>query len=371
MEGMAPSPAEATVVTVLTAVGVLIVLGLLAGLVVWRKTVGRAAPPAVRTKAGGLWLLTAIGVTALFFGGRVSFVRNVAVDRSSLLELHGTGAPVYWIAYLVGSSLLVLLVTTLLKRRQTLRWVLGPPALLAAGLAMALLMVLLWKIERFDARVAAARMPGVTPGDGLSDASIGVEPQIGFWLGFAGVTILGLVVVLLLADRYELTVAIAAAAIVTLAAGPIPPDTSFWGLRADGRVEQVWYSAFDIGGPMLLPTLVYTLLAGLLVVIPILPRWVRGIVAFLVVLGPVWLALAGVATYPTYEAELPVLLRDDGYVAEVRRLGIEAYLLMVAAMAALPVAAVRGWRAGRRANPRADRAPRPERIGNLSGAAVR
>ncbi|GIJ43605.1 hypothetical protein Val02_04910 [Virgisporangium aliadipatigenens] len=348
----APSSAEAGVVIAVTVIGVVAALGLLAALVLLRRT-GRlataphsAAPPRRRR---GLTVLFLGGSVALWFGGRIDFAAPGRVGPYTLFEMHGAGDPAYWVAYQVGSYLLILLSGLLLRYRATLRTVLGPPALLVAVLLNTLLLAVYLKLERIDSRLMPQKLAGVTPdADQASDASLASTTTVGWGLAVLGVVLLTAVVVLVLADRYELPVLVAATAAVTVLAAPVMPDVSYWGQRADGSTEHVMYTPFEIGGPAFLWPPLLVLMAALVCVIPVLPKWVRGFATVLAVLSPVLVGVVSAAVYGPIEETVSALLREDGFRVAATSLGMVPYLLMFAALVLVPVAAVRGWRAGRR-----------------------
>ncbi len=358
MEELAPSPAEVVVVTVLAVAGVLATLGLLLALVVRARRQGTSRMPHPSRPTWGLTIVTLTATTLLYFGGRTQFARAYPGGGAGLFDLHGRAAPVYWVAYLVGGGLLFALTSALLKKPVALRWVVGPPALLAALLMAGLLTVLKLKIDRYDARVAARHLPSVPPSDDVSDGSVGVYPQAGFDLAVLGVALLMLAVVLVLAGPHELEVLVALVAGITLLSTPTLIDDDFWALRGQS-VERVRYSVFELGGWALAWPLVLTCLAALLVAIPFLPKWWRGLAALAAVAAPGWIAIVVLQSAPLLDGGLKELLAADGYTVAVRRGGATGFLYAVTPCILLPFITVRVWSASRRRARTRAAAPQP------------
>ncbi|MEV4514051.1 hypothetical protein AB0K00_34460 [Dactylosporangium sp. NPDC049525] len=342
MGDLAPSSAEATAVTVLTAASMLATLGLL---VVCRRL--RRAPAAARRPTWGLTVVSLIATVLLYFGGRVTFVAAHPGGSATLFELHGRDTPVYWVAYLVGAGLLVVLTGALLKSPDTLRFTVGLPAMLVAVLMSVLLAVLKLKFDRLDARLATAHLPAVKPTDDESDGIVGAYAHGGWVVAVLGVTLLALTVLLVLAGPAELRVLVALVAGVSMVTAPTLLDDDFWALR-NGTVERVKYTVFELGGWALLWPAVIVGLAVLLCAIPFLPKWFRGFATFTAVAAPAWIALAVVLAAPLLNEGIQELLRADGYTVSVRRGGAVPVLFMLTPALAVPVAAIRAWRTNRR-----------------------
>lgn len=347
MGELAPSSAEVTVVTALTVTGVLAALGLLVALAVRRRRLGPAAAGAVTRRTWGLTVISFTATVLLYYGGRSQFVRAHPGGSANLFDLHRQASPVYWVAYLVGAGLLFILASALLKSPDTLRWVVGPPALLVALLMAGLLTVLKLKIDRHDVRVAAAHLPDLPPTDKVSDGSVGVYPQAGFAVAVLGVALLTLAVVLVLAGPHELEVLVALVAGITLLTTPTLIDDDFWALRG-ATVQRVTYSVYELGGWALLWPAVITGVAALVAAIPYLPKWYRGFAAFAAAAAPAWIALAVIPAMPLLDAGIGDLLQADGYTVAVRRGGATAFLFLVTPGIVLPFVAVRVWFATRR-----------------------
>ncbi|MEV0563122.1 hypothetical protein [Dactylosporangium sp. NPDC050588] len=350
MEDLAPSDTEATVVTVLTGVGVLLALALLATLAVLRRRRGPVAPPPGRP-ALGLAFLTVIATVLLFFGARIPFVDAHPGDSATLFELHGRQAPVYWIAYLIGGGLLVVLVTALLKSPATLRRVVGPPAALVAALMILLMAALRLKISHLDERLAGAHLPELGPTPDASDGAAGAYAMGGWIMGVLGVALLAMVLVLLLARPHDLVVLVAVTAGVTMLSAP-HLGADFWGLR-DGRAERVSYSAFELGGRALAWPAVITLLAALVVAIPFLPKWFRGVATFAAAVAPLWIGLAVGVSADLLDG-VAQRLDAEGYTVAVSRGGSAGMFLYVVTPAlVVPIVALRAWSVSRRTAPTA------------------
>lgn len=348
MDGLAPSPAEATAVTVLTGVGLLAVLGLLGTLAVLHRRRPAGAPPSALSRpTWGLAFITVVASVLLYLGGRLTFVDAHPGGSVSLFELHGLETPVYWIAYLIGGGLLVILVSALLKAPARLGRVVGPPAALTAVLMLVLLVGLKAKIDRHDTRLAERHLPGVAPTPAVSDGSVGAYPQAGWVLGMLGVALLALVLVLLFTRPHDVEVLAALTAGFTLLSAPTLIDDDFWALRG-GTVERVRYSVFDIGGVALVWPAVMLGLATLVAAIPFLPKWWRGIATFAAAASLGWIALAVVPAIELLDTGLARLLQEDGYTVAVRRGGGAAFLYVVTPAFLLPVVAVRAWSVSRR-----------------------
>ncbi|MDG6109978.1 hypothetical protein Daura_14520 [Dactylosporangium aurantiacum] len=352
MDGLAPSPAEVTVVTVLTGAGVLAVLGLLGTLAVLhrrRRPAPSAAPAGAPSRpTRGLAFVTVVASVLLYFGGRLPFVdTHPGGGSATLVELHGMRAPVYWMAYLIGGGLLVVLVGTLLKSPATLGRVVGPPAALTAVLMLLLLVGLKARIDRLDTRLAERHLPGVAPTAEASDGSVGAYPQAGWVMGVLGVALLTLVLVLLFTRPHDLEVLVALTAGFTMLTAPTLIDDDFWALRG-GTVQRVRYSVFDLGGPALVWPAVIVGLAALVAAIPFLPKWLRGVATFAAAAAVGWIALAVVAATHLLDTGMTRLLEADGYTVAVRRGGAAAFLYLVTPAILLPIVAVRAWSVSRR-----------------------
>ncbi|GAA4941921.1 hypothetical protein [Actinoplanes utahensis] len=368
-EELAPTAGQATAVIVWIVAAFAGSLGLLAGLAVLHRGRGPVTMVAVRRRASGLWFLTATGLGLLMLGGQVYFVRSSSGEQATLFEVHGTDLPVYWLAYSLGAALLTVLTLALLTFRDTLRLVIGIPTLLAGALLLGLLLTLYARIGQLDDEVTRRLLPAIAPTGELSVGNFAWEPGVGWGMAFAGTSVLTLVAVLVVAGRYELLVAVALAVIVCLATLPAPADlNSFWAVR-DGVVEELEFSSFEVGGPALLWPLTMALLALLVAAIPVLPGWFRGLATLLAAAAPVWTTIASLVADEHYRLMLPEMLRDGGYTVSKIRVEVLAYLDMLAVLVAVPVAAVRAWRAARRGTPRPWTIPVPMRpAGQRTGA---
>ncbi|MEU4619732.1 hypothetical protein AB0G04_07110 [Actinoplanes sp. NPDC023801] len=351
MPEIAPTAAEATAVTVWMVAMIVAPLGLTAGLALLHRSRGPAAVAGVRRRAGGLWTFALIGIGMVALGGQVEFLQTGDNDEITLFEVHGTGSPVYWLAYSLGAGLLAILTLALLPRRHTLRIVLGVPALVAGSLLMGLLLMLYARIDQLDALHMARTLPAAKPTGELSVPGDTWMAGGGWLLGFIGTFLLLLVAALIVADRYALLVTGAVAVAAALAAVPATPDLStFWVIR-NNAVERVGYSPFEIGGPALLWPVALLLPAALVCAIPFLPRWWRGAATIVVVLTPGWVALAIQLSYVHTNAVLPAMMRAEGVTVSKERAVFLTYLVLFMAITLLPVAAVRLWRAARRGTP--------------------
>ncbi|GGN63176.1 hypothetical protein GCM10010112_22180 [Actinoplanes lobatus] len=333
MAELAPTAAETVAVTVWVIAQVVATLGLLGGLALLHRN--RA--PAGERPAPGLYVLAAAGTVALALATRADFAGTVSGARVTLSELR-----IYWVAYLIGAGLLTVLTWALLVRRRVLRLVAGPSALAAGGLLLGLLLTLYTRIQQADARRAAAVLPTLKPTGDVSVGDFGVQARLGWVLAFTGTVLLMLVAVLLVAGRYELLVAGILAVAVTLPAVPAPPGTSFWGLR-DGAVEGARYWAVEVGGSAPWWSLTLLGLAALLCAIPFLPPGFRGCATVLAAGAPIWIAVAWLLASIDFDVNLARALSGDGFALASRRLGVFAYLFMVAGMVAVPVVSVRAW----------------------------
>ncbi|GAA3196120.1 hypothetical protein ACFO1B_00340 [Dactylosporangium siamense] len=351
MEELAPSSAEITVVAVLTLAGVLAALGLLFAL--RRRFAGRDGAAGPSRPTWGLIMLTLIGTVLLFIGGRTDYViGHPGSDTATLFTLHGLETPVYWIAYLILGGLLITLIGALLKSPITLRWVAGPPALLVAALLIGLLTALKLKIDRFDRHLAERHLPAAKPTDGIySDTVVGADARFGWVLGVLGAALLTLTVVLVVAGPSEVLVLVTVTAGLTLLSASAPIGGEYWALR-DGTVEWVTVPALRLGGTMLLWPIVMAGLAALLLAIPFLPRWYRGIAAFAAALAPGWILLVVWASIATVEGDAGLnLLRADGYTLAVSHGAAAIYLLLFTPFFVVPWVAIRAWRITRRGVP--------------------
>jgi hypothetical protein len=256
---------------------------------------------------------------------------------------------VYWVAFVLGVGLLTLLTGLTLRWRHSLRWVVGPSALVAAVLPLGVLATLMVKIRRRSSDLVSEQLPTLPSARGLSDTPLGAYERIGWWLGLTAVLTLVLIVVLVLAHRWELVVAFAAT-LVLLAFGvaTVPGSAAgFWGLR-QGVVTRSSYGPLELGDARALWLYPAALmLAVLLVAVPFLPPWVRGLAAVVAVASPVWLFFAAMQVSYAADDRLPDLLAADGYTVAIRPGGLE-YLTLIAALLAVPVVAIRGWLVGRR-----------------------
>lgn len=348
MPGIAPTPSEITAITFWTVAVILAPLGLMAGLTLLRRGRRPTAPAPAPRRAGGLWTLTALGAGALVLGGTVDFLEAGSEGDLTLMALHGTGTPVYWLAYTLGAGLLTVLTLTLVPRRDTLRFVAGVPALVAGGLLLGLLLLLYGRIQQLDAQLMAEFLPGVTPTGDLSADGPAWRVSGGWVLAFAGTVLLLLVAALIVAGPYELAVACALAVAAALASAWAAPDlSSFWAVR-DGTVERVDLTPFDIGGTALLWPAALAAAVALTCAIPVLPHLLRGLATIVAALSPVWIVLASHPPYVHAKAVLPAMLRADGFTVTKERLAIFTYIFLFTAIAAIPVAAVRLRRAARR-----------------------
>ncbi|WP_344504239.1 hypothetical protein [Dactylosporangium maewongense] len=121
----------------------------------------------------------------------------------------------------------------------------------------------------------------------------------------------------------------------------------YWGLR-DGRAERVSYSAFELGGRALAWPAVITLLAALVVAIPFLPKWYRGVATSAAAVAPVWIGLAVGVSADLLDG---VAQRRDaeGYTVAVTRGGSAGMFLYVVTPAlVVPIVALRAWSVSRR-----------------------
>jgi hypothetical protein len=353
---MAPSSTEVFVVTVMTVIGMLAPLAVLAGLVVRRRLRRQTGVP---TPAGstagtdnpvGRYVLLGVAVVSAAFAVRAQFVNaHGPTESPSLFTLHGQAAPVYWIAFMLGVGLLTVLSGLTLRRRHSLREVIGPAALVAALLPLGVLAVLMVKIRRHSSELVTAQLPTLPPARGLSKAALGAYEGIGWWLALTAVLTLVLVVVLVLAHRWELVVA-TAATLVLLAIGVATASgttAGFWGLR-QGVVTGSSYGPLELGDVRALWFYLGALvLAVLLVAIPFLPPWLRGLATVIAVASPLWLFLALLQVQSAADDRLPELLAADGYTVATRPGGLEG-LTLVAALLVAPIVAIRSLRAGRR-----------------------
>ncbi|MFC4997502.1 hypothetical protein ACFPIJ_06660 [Dactylosporangium cerinum] len=348
MEELAPSSAETTVVAVLTLAGVLAALGLLIAL--RRRSTIRAGAVVPSRPTWGLTMLSLIGSVLLFIGERTEYViGHSGSGKATLLTLHGLATPVYWMAYLILGGLLVILTGALLTSPITLRWVAGPPALLIAALLIGLLAALKLKIDRFDRHLAERHLPAAKPTDGIyTDTVVGADARVGWVLGVLGAALLTLTVVLVVAGTSELLVLVAVTAGLTLLSAALPLGGEFWALR-DGTVEWVTVPALRIGGTLLLWPVVMAGLATLLLAIPFLPRWHRGIAAFAAALAPGWILLIVGVSIATLEGDaVQNLLRADGYTLAVSHGCAALYLFLFTPFFVVPWVAIRAWRVTRR-----------------------
>ncbi|GGN45880.1 hypothetical protein FHR83_008334 [Actinoplanes campanulatus] len=122
-------------------------------------------------------------------------------------------------------------------------------------------------------------MPTLKPTGDVSVGDFGVQAKLGWMLAFTGTVLLMLVAALLVAGRYELLVAGILAVAVTLPAMP----------------------------------------------------------------APIWIAVAWLLASIDFDVNLARALSRDGFTLTSRRLGLFAYLFLVAGMVAVPVVSVRAW----------------------------
>jgi hypothetical protein len=359
MAAIEPGPGEALAVTLATGSSVLLVLGLLVVLLVRHRRRARHGAPMphplwpvpekdAEALPWGLVLLAMLAGVAAYYATATEFIRIHPGRGPTLFALHGQQEPVYWVAFQVGTGLLFILTLAAIRYRHTVRWALGSPALVTAGLLVAMLAVLLTKARRpageiAEQQVASVNAEAAEASQPLTGVGVGAYEAIGWWLALVAVLLLALTVTLTIWRRYQaqilawLAVALAVVTVVT-------PYARLWVFHPDGVTQQThWTPQLGWRG---LTWAALTMLFGAMVlaVLPLRGR-LRALVAFLSVPGVVgWLFAFLLVQAPTDELIAGLHARDD--VVAIGYVGGTASIHMIVLMALVPVAAIRAWRAG-------------------------
>jgi hypothetical protein len=348
-----PGSSEVRVVTAVTIVGMLVALAWLAtGVVLRRRRMGPPVAPAARKRPPadpvfGLGVLVALAAFGAGLVNSLEFVHGPGLR--TLFGLHGRAEPVYWIAWVLGSGLLVILTAATVKFRRGVGggvggWVIGGPALLVAALTLLVPLAISVKLRRADARYVAAELPRREPG--INTQTIGVFEGLGWTVAVVSVLLLGLVVVLACCRRQELWIAIGFA-VATAIASAASPLVKAWAL-IDGEAVRIWVWPVEQGPWAILVPLAFLVMAGLVIAVPFLPPWVRGIVALVAVASPIWLGFAGALADHNADPTTREMLRSTGATVAYNTGYMTMMLPTMLAMVAVPIVAFRGWRANRR-----------------------
>lgn len=354
-----PGHVEVRVVTAVTVLGVLVALAWLAvGTVRYRRRVGPpVAPEARKAPPGGpvlgLGVLVALATFGVGLVSRLEFIH--APGLRTLFGLHGRAEPVYWIAFTLGSGLLVILTAATVKFRHRARWAIGGPALLVAGLTLLVPLAISLKLNRADERLVATELPKRPPKPGINTQDIGVFEGIGWTVAVISVLLLALAVLLACCRRQELWIATGFATVASVAAAAAPV-VKVWALR-DGDAVMIRIWPVEQGPVGFLVPLAFVAGAGVVIAVPFLPPWVRGFAALVAVASPVWILIAVFQVDSHADPTTDELLRSMGTTVAYTTGYMQEALPTMVAMVALPVMAVRGWQAGRRRTAAARRVP--------------
>jgi hypothetical protein len=344
--GLEPGPGEVTAVYAAMITGLVLVLGLLAVLMWRRRRLGML--PGDDRPFWGLAMLIPLASLLMFLTmQQAPWVRVHGRDDLSLFELHGTAEPVHWLAQTVGGALLVILAGLAVRFRQRVGWAVAVPSLLLAGLLLVDLVVIAVKARRLGDLLIAGRLPTLTPKQLADPPSIGAYEGMGVVLWCIAVLVLALVVVSSVLREHEIRIVTGAAALCAVGVALLPLH-SVWALRGD-EVVRIDASPLDVLPLGLAPISLCLVVAALLIALPGLGKWWRGVAASAVVAFPVAFGFLIIEAADAAVREMPRLVAELAArnAVPVEQSG-EFTLLSMGALLLVPLAGIRGWLVARR-----------------------